>query len=57
MKKLTCAAALAAFLLVPALGATAAPPEGWHPTLDKGLESAKKSGKPLLLITAWQRTL
>lgn len=34
-----------------------ATPDGWHASLDKGLDAAKKSGKPLLVITAWQRTL
>ena len=31
-----------------------AAPEGWHPTLKKGLEAAKKSGKPVLVITLWK---
>lgn len=57
MKKLMLSAAVAALLLVPATLAQAAPPDGWHGSLDKGLEAAKKSGKPLLLITAWTRTL
>ena len=28
-------------------------PPGWHATLDAGLGAAKKSGKPLLVVTAW----
>ena len=36
---------------VPVLAA----PEGWHPTLEKGLEAAKKSGKPLFVATMWKR--
>ena len=27
--------------------------EGWHRTMDDGLEAAKKSGKPLLVVTLW----
>lgn len=42
--------ALAASL--PALPALASP-EGWHRTLDDGLKAAKKSGKPVLMVTAW----
>lgn len=41
-------------LLAPTLHADA---EGWHPTLKKGLEASAKSGKPLLVITTWKRTL
>ena len=45
-----------------ALGLLAAPssagaPEGWHSSLKDGVEAAAKSGKPILLITAWRRTL
>ena len=32
-----------------------AAPEGWHTTLGKGLEAAKKSGKPLFVATMWKR--
>ncbi len=39
-----------------ALPATAQP-EGWHKTVEEGVEAAAKSKKPLLLITAWKRTL
>ena len=30
-----------------------ATPEAWHATLDAGIAAAKKSGKPLLVVTAW----
>ena len=39
-----------------ALPATAAP-EGWHTSLKDGVAAAEKSRKPILLITAWKRTL
>ncbi|MHC4409803.1 MAG: hypothetical protein ACYS0E_13935 [Planctomycetota bacterium] len=43
---------LTVFLLcVPVLAA----PAGWHPTLEKGLDAAKKSGKPLFVATMWKR--
>ena len=29
-------------------------PEGWHESLDDGLAAARKSGKPLLVITTWK---
>ena len=32
-------------------------PAGWHSSLKAGVEAAAKSGKPILLITAWKRTL
>lgn len=35
----------------------AAQPEGWHGSLEEGVEAAAKSGKPILLITAWKRGL
>jgi hypothetical protein len=31
-----------------------AAPEGWHESIDDGLEAAAKSGKPLLVVTAWK---
>ncbi len=34
-----------------------AAPAGWHKSLDDGLEASAKSGKPLLVITTWKRTL
>ena len=27
---------------------------GWHKSRDDGLEAAKQSGKPLLVVTAWK---
>lgn len=44
-------------LALPWAPAQAAPPEGWHPNLEAGLEAAEKSGRPLLVITAWARQL
>ena len=26
----------------------------WHPDLDTGLDTARKSGKPVLVVTAWK---
>ena len=37
--------------------AHAAAPDGWHSSLEAGVEAAAKSGKPILLITGWKRTL
>lgn len=34
-----------------------AAPEGWHGSLDDGVEAATKSNKPIFLITAWKRSL
>ncbi len=45
-------ALLAATAFVP--GDVFAGDKVWHTTLDKGVESAKKSGKPLLIVTAWK---
>jgi hypothetical protein len=42
------------FLAVPSV---AEPPEGWHKSLQEGQEAAARSGKPILLITGWARTL
>lgn len=42
-------------LLMPSARADA--PEGWHKSLADGVEAAGKSGKPILLITAWNRKL
>ena len=38
-------------------GPASAQPEGWHGSLEDGIEAAAKSNKPILLITAWKRTL
>jgi hypothetical protein len=44
-------------LALPALLAIAAAalaaPEGWHESMKAGLEAAKTSGKPLLVVTIW----
>ncbi len=32
----------------------AALPAGWHKSMDDGLEAAAKSGRPLLVVTAWK---
>lgn len=57
MNRLAISAATAALLLLSTSAAFSEAPDGWHRSLDKGLEAAKKSGKPLLLITAWKRKL
>lgn len=49
-------AALLAVLVLP-FPAQAEVPSGWHKSLEEGVEAAAKSGKPILLITAWSRTL
>ena len=49
--------ALALFCLLAPGVVEAKPPEGWHSTLADGVEAAAKSGKPILLITAWKRKL
>lgn len=42
----------AAMLAVPsALGAA----DGWHASLDAGLDAAKKSGRPVLAVTIWKQ--
>ena len=41
----------AALLLVTAAGAA---PDGWSASLEDGLAAAKKSGKPVLVITLWK---
>ena len=43
--------------LLPLLLVLAAPAfaaEGWLRTRDDGLEAAKKSGRPVLVVTAWK---
>ena len=39
------------------LPASAKAPDGWHTSLKDGVAAAQKSGKPILLITAWARPL
>ena len=43
-------AALALGLLTTTANAV---PDGWHKSLKDGLEASAKSGKPLLLVSAW----
>jgi hypothetical protein len=35
-------------------GAALAAPDGWHRTLEDGQEAARRSGKPILVVTAWR---
>lgn len=56
MIRLTAAALLLSFAFLPVASADG-PPEGWHKSMKEGLEAAKKSSKPLLVITAWSRKL
>jgi hypothetical protein len=35
-------------------GSALAIPEGWHKSMEDGLEAAAKSGKPLLVVTGWK---
>ena len=44
-------AAVAITLLAWPAGAA---PEGWHTSMEDGLEAAAKSNKPLLVVTAWK---
>ncbi|MHC4471796.1 MAG: hypothetical protein ACYTDY_02525 [Planctomycetota bacterium] len=47
---------VAAILCAAALLATSgghAAPEGWHKSLEDGLKAARRSGKPVLVITTW----
>lgn len=34
--------------------AAAASPQGWHRSKDDGIEAARKSGKPVLVVTLWK---
>ncbi len=36
-------------------GAVAVAEDGWHKSLDEGLDAARKSGRPLLVVTGWPR--
>ena len=35
-------------------GAVHAAPDGWHKSMKDGLAAAKKSGKPVLVVTMWK---
>jgi hypothetical protein len=37
--------------------AALARPDGWHRTMEDGLKAAKKSGKPVLVVTIWKEKL
>lgn len=41
-------------LVVLALLSTAFAADGWHASLDDGLEAARKSGRPVLVVTGWK---
>ena len=45
--------AIAAACFAASAPLAAAAPEGWHGSLEKGLDAARRSGKPLLVVTAW----
>ena len=45
--------ALSLGLLMSGVGA-AQTPEGWHGSLKEGLDAAARSGRAVLLITAWK---
>lgn len=32
----------------------AGPPEGWHKSLKDGVKAARKSAKPILVVTLWK---
>ncbi len=36
------------------VGVAEAGEQVWHPTLEAGLEAAKRSQKPLLVVTVWK---
>jgi hypothetical protein len=46
---------LAAVALAVIAASAPAQESAWHASLDKGLEAAKKSGKPLFVVTVWPR--
>ena len=35
-------------------GVAVARPEGWHKSMEDGIKAAKKSGKPVLVVTMWK---
>jgi len=53
MRERTLSATLAAFGAIALLASAAAAPEGWHEKLEDGLKAAKRSGRPVLVITTW----
>ncbi len=57
MRTLSSLFALTCLLLLAPGVVRADVPKGWHASLGAGVEAAAKSGKPILLITAWKRKL
>ena len=51
MRNTAMTAAIIGAFLVPA--ALLAAPEGWHKNLEDGRKGARRSGKPILVITTW----
>lgn len=52
MRSAISTAVVAAVLLTAA--AALAVPDGWHKKLEDGQKAARKSGKPILVVTAWK---
>jgi len=44
----------ATLLTLALAGAAFAAPDGWHNSMKDGLVAAKKSGKPVLVVTMWR---
>ena len=55
-RQLTVPVATALVLSASLLGASLAwaADRTWHPDLDAGVAAARKSGKPILVVTAWK---
>jgi len=46
---------LASVLVLGALAPNSrAAPEGWHTSIQEGLDAAARSGKPVLVVTGWK---
>ena len=53
-----CLAAAAAVVCLAAPGLVATAGAGaWHASLDQALDAAKKSGRPVLVVTLWPKGL
>ncbi|MHC4959938.1 MAG: hypothetical protein ACYTGN_16355 [Planctomycetota bacterium] len=46
-----------AFALTLFAASVLARPDGWHRTMEDGIKAAKKSGKPVLVVTIWKEKL
>ena len=46
--------AMRALAILMLAGAAFAAPEGWHTSMKDGLAAAKKSRKPMLVVTLWK---